>query len=293
MLALERGLAYVHEPFNPQRSPGWMGLRVPHWYLYVTGENEAPYREPFWRVLTLRYPLARDVPRLRTPRQAGQVALEWGRSVRRSGARPLVKDPIALFSAEWLAERFGMEVVVMIRHPAAFAGSLKRLGWTFDFRNWADQPMLLRDRLGPYAERIRDSAEHPLDLVDQAVLMWNAIHHVIGEYRRTHPSWGFVRYEDLAAAPLEGFRDLYSRLGLRWDDRARRGVERHSSERNAKEVPRWLHRTVRRDSRAASRTWLHRLTPEETQRVRAGTAEVASGFYGDRDWAPEPAGRGA
>jgi hypothetical protein len=36
---------------------------------------------------------------------------------------------------------------------------------------------------------------------------------------------------------------------------------------------------------------MDRLSPEEQERVREGTAEVAEGFYADRDWVPpkEPA----
>ncbi len=286
MLAEARGVAYVHEPFNPQRSPGWMGLRVPYWYLYVCPDNEAGYVDAFERVLDLRYPILRDVPLFRSPRQAGQAALEWARALPSRSRRPrvLVKDPIALFSTEWLAKRFGVEVLVLVRHPAAFTGSLKRLGWTFDFRNWADQSLLLRDLLAPYVGEIRRQADRPGDVIDQAILMWNAIHHVVRGFRERHPSWTVLRYEDLASRPLEGFRHLYGELKLEWNEGARRAVERSSSPRNPDEVPTFLHRSVRRDSAAATRTWTHRLTEEERARVRRGTAEVAASFYSEDDW---------
>ncbi|MGH2723190.1 MAG: sulfotransferase [Actinomycetota bacterium] len=291
VLAASPGVAYVHEPFNPQRAPGWMGGRLPHWYLYVCPENEGPYAPLVEEVLRLRYPIARDLARLRTARQAGQAALEWARSVatRARSARPLLKDPIALFSAEWLAQRFGMTPVVMVRHPAAFAGSLKRLGWTFDFRNWSQQDLLLRDLLAPYAQQIRRFAGEERDVVDQSILMWNAIHHVIRGYRDRHPDWTFVKHEELAEAPLEGFRELAGRVGLVWGPGLRAATARLSSERNVGEVPTWLHRRVKRNSRAAARTWVTRLAEEERERVRAGTAEVASAFYTEADWVPRPA----
>jgi hypothetical protein len=290
MLSRPPGVAYVHEPFNPQRAPGWIGGRLPHWYLYVCPENEEPYLPLMRRVLALRYPLRRDLARAGSARQLGQVGLEWARAIagRASRSRLLMKDPIALFSAEWLADRFGFQVVVMVRHPAAFAGSLKRLEWAFDFANWAEQPLLLRDHLGPFQDRIRASAARQPDIVDQAILLWNGIHRTIDSYRERRPAWTFVKYEELADAPVKGFRDLYRRLGLPWGEEIRKAVERHSSERNLKEVPRLLHRRVRRDSRAAARTWRTRLTEEERDRVRAGTAEVASRFYSDADWVAAP-----
>jgi Sulfotransferase family len=287
-MLLRSGMAYVQEQFNPQRYPGWPGFRLPHWYLYVCKENEGPYVEAFERVLALRFPLGEGIPNVRSPRAAGRLAREWYRGAwgRLRGARVLVKDPIALFSSDWLAERFGMAVVVMIRHPAAFAGSLKKLDWRFDFRNWAGQPLLLRDHLAPFEERIREFAARPPDLIEQAILMWNGIHHAIAGYRNRRPDWVFVKHEDLAEGPVDGFRDIAARLDVPWTERLRRAVARHSGGGNPAEVPTWRHQSVRRDSRATSRTWLHRLTEEERARVRSGTEEVARRFYSDSDWVP-------
>lgn len=288
MLARAPGMAYVHEPFNPQRGPGWVGELLPHWYLYVCGQNEGPYLPLFSRVVHLRYPVGRDLARVRGARPLGQVLLEWPRSHphRLRGDRPVLKDPIALFSAEWLAERFDARPLVMIRHPAAFAGSLKRLDWRFDFRNWADQPLLLRDHLGPFEAEIHDFAQRERDIIDQAVLMWNAIHHVIRGYRDRHEDWAFVKYEDLAADPVPGFLDLFARFDLPWSEGIRAEIERFSSERNRGEVPPFMHRRVKRDSRAAARTWLRRLTVEERRRIREGTVEIAKGFYTEEEWVP-------
>src|SRR3712207_6933054 len=44
-----------------------------------------------------------------------------------------------------------------------------------------------------------------------------------------HPEWHFVNYDDLADDPLRGFRDLYAKVGLSWDERAKRSEE-HTSE---------------------------------------------------------------
>ena len=252
----------------------------------MSGANEHGYVRLVEDVLAFRYP-AESLVRIRSARQAFQLLDEapWAMWNRLRRARPLVKDPIALMSAEWLAERFGFEVVVLIRHPAAFAGSLVRLDWPrFDFRNWADQPTFLRDLAGPYADAVRSFDPARQGLLEEAILLWNVIHHVILGYRDRHPGWLFVRHEDLAEEPVKGFHDLYERLDLEWDRVAERIVVRSSTGRA--EVPPYLHRTVRRDSRASRWTWRDRLTPEERDRVREGTAEVAAAFYGDRDWEP-------
>ncbi len=288
ILALAPGTAYLHEPFSPRRWPGWMRRPFRYWYPYVSHENEAPWVSVVEDVLALRYPLGNAL-RVRDARQAFQVAEELPFALyhRLRRSRPLVKDPIALMMAEWLAGRFGVAVVVMVRHPAAFAGSLKRIDWPrFDFRNWTDQPLLLRDLAEPFAEEIRAFAARPGDLIDEAILMWNVIHHVIRGFRERHPDWSFLRHEDLAEEPVKGFGDLYERLGLTWDPVAEAVIVRSSTAPRRGEVPAYLHRTVRRESRAARWTWARRLTDDERDRVRAGTAGVAGGWYGDEDWEP-------
>lgn len=116
----------------------------------------------------------------------------------------LLKDPLALLSAGWLHERYGMRVVCMIRNPLAFVGSLKKAGWTFDFHNLSRQEELMRDVLYPFGEEIRRACEEPGDLVEGGALTWNVLHHVILAYQERYPSWAFVRYEDLAADPYPG-----------------------------------------------------------------------------------------
>jgi len=287
MLTLASSLAYIHEPFNAGRWPGWMRSPLPYWYLYVCDDNEDVYVPLVEDVLRFRYPIT-NIVAARHPRQAGRMLGEWPRSLwyRARDKRPLLKDPIALLSAEWLARRFGAEVVVMVRHPAAFAGSLKRLGWRFDFNNWAEQPLFLRDLAGPYERQIREYASNERDLIDQAVLLWNVIHHVIRGYQERHPEWTFLRHEDLAEDPVDGFRELYERLELPWGRGIDAAIGRWSTGRWRGEVPRILHRTVHRDSRSARWTWLRRLSQEERERIRAGTAEVAGDFYSDEDWVP-------
>lgn len=288
MLCLSREAGYIHEPFNPTRIPGWTAGRIPYWYLYVCSENERYYRSLIERVLEFRYPLGANLSSIRSVKQLGMLLADWPRSVvyRIASPRPLIKDPLALFSAEWLARSFDMQVVVMIRHPAAFASSLKHLNWQFKFRSWLAQDLLLRDWLAPFEQKMREHWTTNVDIIDQSILLWNAIHHVIREYRQRHPSWIFLRHEDVAGAPVEQFDRLYEELGLSWDERVRRKVASYSAAGNPSEVPSWRHQSVRRNSDAMKRAWMNRLSGEEIERVRSGVADVAKSFYDDSDWDP-------
>ncbi|MHC4505780.1 MAG: sulfotransferase, partial [Planctomycetota bacterium] len=227
ILAASREVCYIQEPFHPGRRSGACRARFARWFTYVCGENESRFLEPLRDTLCLRYDLlgaaravrsAADVPRflLRSAREYARLL-----AYRALGAPPLVKDPIALFSAEWLASRFGMDVVIVIRHPAGFASSLKRLGWTFPFPDLLDQPLLMRDLLRPFEAELARRAERPGDILDQAALLWRMMHHVIADYRTRHPGWTFVRHEDLSREPVREFEGLFGKLGLGFTKRAR------------------------------------------------------------------------
>ena len=285
MLCLSGEAGYIDEPFSPSRWPGWMPTRPPYWYLYVSKQNAPAYRPVMEQVLRFRYPTRRHIAVSRNPRHAGRVLIDSSRSLmyRLRGLLPLLKDPMALFSSEWFAETFDMSVVVMIRHPAGFASSVKRLNWQFKFKGWLAQEPLMRDWLHPFEEQMRYHSSHDTDIIDQAILMWNAMYHVVHQFRHRNPAWSFSRHEDLAESPIVRFRDLYGDLGLRWDERVARRVASYSSERNPREVPSWLHATVRRNSREATRTWHNRLTDDEIKRVAYGVADVARHFYTEEE----------
>jgi hypothetical protein len=285
-------LEYLHEPFNSSLWPRLLDAPLGGHYTYVGPENGADYEAAVDRMLHFRFPVRSQVVEVRSPRDAAKLLRGWGASgIRRSRhRRPLLKDPIALFASEWLADRFDMAVIVMIRHPAAFASSIKRLRWTFDFRHWLAQEHLMQRYLAPMRSDIEGYLRGEPDLVDEAILLWRAFYSVVAQLQERHPDWHYERYEDLAESPAEGFRRLYGSLGLRHDADVAARIAGFSAEGNVKEVPESEKGTVRRDSRAAKWTWTQRLTPEEIDRVRAGVADVADRYYGDDDWAPRAPG---
>jgi hypothetical protein len=284
MLALAPGVGLIHEPFSPLTGPGVCRHRFERFLEYVTRENEADYLPALRRTVAFRYDAARQLATVRSPRELARSAGDLASFTRHrlAGSRPLLKDPIAFFSAEWLADRLGAEVIVLVRHPAAFASSLKRLGWTHRFETTLEQPLLMRDLLGPYEDEIRAAAADPPDIVDQAALLWRMIYGTALVYRERRPSWAYARHEDLSRDPGEGFAALYAAVGLPFDEELRRRIEGFSDEGNPSEL-RGVH-DVRLDSRASVQSWKTRLTPGEIERVRARTRDVAPAFYDDDEW---------
>jgi hypothetical protein len=284
MLAGAPEVVYIHEPFSVLHRPGVCDAPFRYWFPYICQDNEAGYRGPIRDMLAFRYKPLAEATSLRTPRDAGRMVRDLGRFAlaRRRRARPLVKDPIAVFSTEWLWETFDVQPVVLVRHPAAFVSSLKRLGWTHPFDDFLAQPLLMRDLLPSFEDEIRAFAGRDRCVLDQAIVLWKLIHYTIAGYRERHPDWLFVRHEDVARDAVSQFERLYAALGLSFTDRARRRIAEHSDPANPGEAA--DAGLTKRDSRSSIHTWKRRLTPEEVERVRIGVGAMADEFYDEGDW---------
>lgn len=284
MLALAPGVGYVHEPFSPKTPNGLSPAGFRRYYTVVTRENEVRYRSGLERSLELRYDLGAQLRSARSWRDVARIPRDYGRlrDWRRNGRRPLMKDPIALLSAEWLAATFEMDVVVLIRHPAAFAASIKRLGWRHSFATFFDERGRLPDVVAPFEAEIREQAERPGDAVAQAALLWRLLYGAVDGYRERHPDWTFLRHETASLEPVATFERLYERLGLELTPAARREIARASAPENPAELS--SPHAVELDSAASLGRWRGDLTPEEVETLRERTRDVWPRFYADEDW---------
>jgi hypothetical protein len=281
MLSLTPSVQYIYEPcsiHNPR------GVSNSLWYPYITEENEDTYLEEMKRVVQFRVPAYSFFADTDDWQDLRNGIRRYARSLhgRLFQSTPLLKDPVALFSAEWIADRFDADVIVMIRHPAAFAGSLKKLNWTFDFDNFLQQPLLMRDHLAPFREEIHTYVEEQHDLIDQACLLWRILYDTVRRYREKHESWIFARHKDLANDPVVGFKNLYDAVNLDFTSDIERSVKAHTRASNPVETESAV--AIHRDSTATIYNWADRLTEEEVERVRRQTASVAELFYSDEDW---------
>jgi Sulfotransferase family len=297
-LALDPHSGYIPEPFNRRNRPGICRAGFPYQFFHLTPANAGPYRAALADTLAWRYSPRAERARVKRAGDLARMARDaaYFQTMRMRGARPIMKDPIALFSADWLADSFDMGVVVVVRHPAAFVASLRAAGWgNFPFADLRDQPALMADRLAPFAAAIEAAAATPPEPVEAGILLWNLFHHQIARYRAERPGWLFPRHEDVSADPQAGFRDLYAALGLDFTPAVARGLAEISTAAAPRplDAARRLARRathirtkpwLNRDSRGNIRAWQTRLTPDEIARIRDGTAAVAEGFYGPGDW---------
>lgn len=284
MLSLSPALGYIREPFSVSHRPGTLDVQFPYWFPYICAENQEPYLRPVADMLAFRFKASAALRAAHTPRDLALAAYDFREFSRHRsrGVRPLLKDPIAVFSAEWLSDTFDTQPIVLIRHPAAFASSLIRYGWTHPFDDFLKQPLLMRDLLSAFQVEIASFARSEREIIDQAILLWTLIHHAILRYREARPAWRFFRHEDIARDPLGLFQEMFGYLGLEFGEKERAGVSAATDPSNPIEST--GAGILKRDSRSTAEIWKTRLSEQQIDRIRRGTENIAAEFYSDADW---------
>jgi hypothetical protein len=277
-------VGYLNEPFNLATSPGTTRVPVDHWYPYITAENEDAVLEPLADLLDFRYPLARELRRCRTRVDLSHTIKMWRSFQYGRNRRPLVKEPHAVFSAEWFATRLGSEVVITVRHPAAVVSSWKRLNWNFEFAHLLDQPALMDDLLDPFRREMEAALDPSGALIDRIALLWRVVYETVARFEERSLGFHVVRHEDLSVEPVDGYRRLYDSLGLTLTPAAKTAILAASSSGNPKETRVENPHETRLDSRANLENWRRRLATDERARIRRLTEETASRYYPDEEW---------
>ena len=199
----------------------------------------------------------------------------------------LFKDPIALLSAEWIAQEYQAQVIVLIRHPAAYVNSIKRVNWDMSLECLLPQTKFIETLPPSLVDEIRDRLSHPLETdgynLEDAALSWKVFHQVIYQYQQTHPEWIFVRHEDLCRDFYHEFQSLYGRLGLSWDESVKQQIAHFCGRPNNQELGSQIH-ILNRHSPSVSDLWKQCLTPQEVSRIKEITQEVADLFYDSDSW---------
>ena len=284
MLAADSQTAYISEPLNVLHRPGVFNAKVKHWYQYICDENESEYLPAFQQLLDFDYHLLDGLRSIRSLKDLARMGRDFAIFYKglMQGQRALIKDPFAVFSASWFAKKLNCRVIVTVRHPAAFASSLQRLAWSFDFNDLLDQPLLMRDHLEKYRDEMNSVKAD--DIIGQASLLWKMIYASAHATSRLNPDLLIVRHEDLSLDPVNGYSDLYSKLGLEFTPRVQKFIEESSSSDNPTELARGRTHSVKLDSAANIRNWKKRLPVDEINRIRKITKEASHLYYSDEEW---------
>lgn len=286
MIAKSPKVGYIHEPFNLEHRPGICNAKFENWFTYICEENEVQYLESLQKTINFDYSLISELHSISNCFDLLKLAKDTVnyKRLHMKGCRPLLKDPIAFFSAEWLCKKFNMDVIVLIRHPAAFVASLKLKNWSFPFTHFLRQPLLLERYLQDYEETIIEFSQTEKDIVDQGILLWLIIHSTIIEYNKKHRDWFFIKHEDISKNPRLHFSSIFSHVNLELSDSLANRIFSYS--RGGKySFPRpWKATQIRRNSIANINSWKNRLTSEEITRIRKSVDSISDYFYDSTYW---------
>lgn len=209
---------YIHEPFNVNSN--WNAcFPTPINFYYLFEENGGPYMELFNNLIKLK------------PTYTG----EWRNKIKKINNKyiekqfknhnskelvPIFKDPMALYSAEWLVNNFKIEPVIIMRHPIGIIKSLLRLGWSkdFNFRYLTIQPDLLKRFYDD--ESIKEikkivSKNEVLTTIERTAYFVRFSYLAIVRYFVECPNWNFLIYEKLVKNPENEFFQLIEKLSLK------------------------------------------------------------------------------
>ncbi|MDX2361734.1 MAG: sulfotransferase [Crocinitomicaceae bacterium] len=280
IISESKDVQYIHEPFNKDITRFNAPFKEQLKYVSEhSTENEQKNVEKYMNSFS-RFPSRIAFSRFLNTKSVYDLYFNlWdvGDLNRRFLKRPLFKDPIALLSAEWLYQKYNCDVVIIIRHPAAFVASLSVKNWKFDFNNLLDQKTLKQSCIGKYWDDIEKYAKDQPNLIHQGILLWNILYSMIHDYQKKYgDNWIFVRHEDLSLSPTKEFKKIFATLNLDFTSRVKKTIIASSTATNENDSM--------RDSAKNIKTWKNRLTDEEITRVKEGTREVWTYFYDESDW---------
>jgi len=218
---------YIHEPFNPDSL--WnAAFPTPLSHYYLCNDNGGIHRRLFNRILRL------------DPSFKGR----WKDDVREHKLKyienhtrkfdhskpyiPIVKDPTALYSTEWLFESFNVIPVILLRHPVSIVKSLLKLGWAQNLQGFLiwGQPLMLRrlceidTGFERYADRATWMTDEPLE---RALNFVGFNCRFIAAMKSIYPDWTYIGYEQLTNDPLL-ITNLMHRIGLEPTARTNRAI---------------------------------------------------------------------
>lgn len=286
MLAAGPRVAYISEPLNVWHRPGVFRTPTRYWYSYICEENQLDYLESFQELLRFKYHTGLEIRSIKSAKDMGRMGRDWWTfwKGRRNSQKPLIKDPFAVFSSEWFGRNLGCRLVIVVRHPAAVASSLMKLGWSFNFQDLLEQPLLMRDWLDPFREDMEKLIGTPYDLIAQSSLLWRMVYQSVKDLGKKLPGLIVVRHEDISVDPLGAFNHLYGDLGLEYSAEIQEVIWAASSGKNPKETSKNTVHSVRIDSQALVKSWRQRLSKVDIDRVWKLTSDVAPIYYKEEEW---------
>jgi hypothetical protein len=310
MLSVNKSISYIHEPFNYYQGLKEAGIKG--WYPYITKENinnynkeeidklfrlgnisskvslnvfnstELKYNVKFTELLKNIYAnysnegLSKRITRIFIKNRFYQTYLLSRLNFFKE--RILIKDPLAALSSNYLAEEYNLDVIVIIRHPAAYFTSMKKLRWGVDSSNFLKQQLLMKDYLNSFKSQLESSKK----LIERAVMEYLCVNTVLENYRKKNKRFMLVRFEDLCLNPIQQIKKIYEQLSLDYSEKVEQVIINYTSDKNiifSENVS-----DIKRNSKRLVNSWKDILSDEEVGFIRDKTYPFAKKYYDESTW---------
>ena len=280
IIAASKDVFSIYEPFNKD-APG--NLATPDRFHEITDTSDARVRAECAELVALG-----KLPRraLMTLPGLGQYRARTRRLAPRLAARQMlkaegpflstgrvcIKDPLAFYSAEWLAREHSAKPVILIRHPCSVISSYLALGWK------SEMPALMKHRVpsipGSLALEVAAYRDTPTSDLHALILQWKVMAAKTLEYSKRHPNWKFVVHDLLCQWPEKQFEEIFAYLDLDLTDQIRERIRSESSPDNVVDPRKHTQHAHSRASRDLVDAWRTRLEPALADQILADTNEL-------------------
>ncbi|MCH2161414.1 MAG: sulfotransferase [Phycisphaerales bacterium] len=220
---------YVHEPFNPTSPCAYSPVRLPEFFYRIDEKGNARELKLMEQLVDVQ--IRRCSVKLSDARHpkillSRMKMCATGLLGRIDAQRVVIKDPIAILSADILCKNMNIKPLFMVRDPAACVSSLYIRNWRTDFTPMLKQRDRLESLLPGEMDRLQHLVENPdHDLIDNAAFLWRISNQAIIRYIKQNPDWSITRHEELIKDPISAFKALFEQLDFPWTDHTRSFIE--------------------------------------------------------------------
>jgi len=265
-----------------------MPVRVPfvnRWYPYLESGKVDKFQDELefgiglgysTGVLNKKWKLA-DTPR----RKLSQLKYFVGR---RAAMPPiaLVKDPNASLLLKTLSRWKEAQSVIIIRHPAAFYASLKRMNWKISPKTLFLYPDELKVMLPDWIiGHLNDEPDSP---VKQSAIHWAALNAILLQFSMELPNTIVCRHEDLSQNPVDQYRELFQKLDLSFTGKTREAIEELCGTGNPTDPVEGAIHTLKRNSASNIWRWKEFISPDELSQIQDITGSLGRKLYPEDDF---------
>lgn len=279
IISLSKQYHYVPEFINPDGGI-YRNMKPFKWFQFINSENFLKFKKYFDELLNFQY-VQSSIRLDKSLIEKLLNTIHYYQKKYLGYPQALLKEPQSCFSSEFLCNRLDLNVIIIIRHPAAVVNSFKRVGWNVDFSPILEQSTLVKEHLSSYETLMKNNPKD--DVVGNVSILYLIIMDVLTKFINRNPDWIIVKHEELCNDPINEFKKLYKKLGLAFTKKIEKKI--YLSTHGKLITPdKNMTFMFTRDSKSLINSWKTQLKREEIKRIRNIVNPIYNNYYDNEEW---------